>query len=109
VQSGIDPAYALSFFVVESACGTRGVARTTHSLGNIRCTPGYTCQAGYRAYSNWADGARDWYALMRTLYIDTWNLRTPAAILPRYAPPGDGNDPAAYAASVTLLVDGWTR
>jgi hypothetical protein len=46
---------------------------------------------------------------MRTLYIDTWNLRTPAAILPRYAPPGDGNDPAAYAASVTLLVDGWTR
>ena len=40
VHYGIDPAYALGFFVVESACGTRGVARTTHSLGNIRCTPG---------------------------------------------------------------------
>jgi hypothetical protein len=100
LQYGIDPAFAVAFFVVESAAGTRGVARTTHSLGNIRCTPGYACAGGYRAYPTWAAGARDWYALMRTLYIDTWHLRTPAAILPRYAPPGDGNDPAAYAASV---------
>jgi len=46
VQFGIDPAYAVGFFVVESAAGTRGVARTTPSLGNIRCTPGYTCVAG---------------------------------------------------------------
>jgi hypothetical protein len=109
VQYGIDPAYALGFFVVESATGTRGVARRTHSLGNIRCTPGYACQAGYRAYPTWADGARDWFALIRSLYLDSWGLRTPSAILPRYAPPGDGNDPAAYAASVTALVDGWTR
>jgi hypothetical protein len=109
VQYSIDPAFALAFFVVESAAGTRGVARSTHSLGNIRCTPGYTCVDGYRAYPTWAAGARDWYALMRTLYIDTWNLRTPAAILPRYAPAGDGNDPAAYAATVTQLVDGWTH
>jgi hypothetical protein len=109
VQYGIDPAFALAFFVIESAAGTRGVARTTHSLGNIRCTPGYACVAGYRAYSTWADGARDWFALIRTLYLDTWDLRTPAAILPRYAPPGDGNDPLAYADGVTQLVDGWTR
>jgi hypothetical protein len=109
VQYGIDPAYALSFFVVESAAGTRGVARTTHSLGNIRCTPGYACAAGYRAYPTWADGARDWFVLIRMRYLDTWHLRTPATILPRYAPPGDGNDPAAYAASVIQLVDGWTR
>jgi hypothetical protein len=108
VQYGIDPAFAVAFFVVESAAGTRGVARTTHSLGNIRCTPGYACQAGYRAYATWADGARDWFVLIRSLYLDTWDLHTPAAILPRYAPPGDGNDPSAYAATVTRLVDGWT-
>jgi hypothetical protein len=108
VQYDIDPAYALGFFVVESACGTRGIAHTTHSLGNIRCTPGYACQAGYRAYATWAAGIADWYVLLRTLYLDSWNLRTPAAILPRYAPPGDGNDPAAYAASVIQLVDNWS-
>jgi hypothetical protein len=109
VAAGIDPAYLVAFFVVESTAGTRGVARTTHSLGNIRCTPGYACAAGYRTYSTWADGARDWFMLIRSLYLDSWDLRTPAAILPRYAPPGDGNDPAAYAASVAQLVDGWTR
>jgi hypothetical protein len=109
VAAGIDPAYMLAFFVVESACGTRGVARITQSLGNIRCTPGYACQAGYRAYPSWPAGSADWYMLIRTVYIDTWNLRTPAAILPRYAPLGDGNDPAAYAARVVRLVDGWTR
>jgi hypothetical protein len=109
VQYRIDPAFALAFFVFESAAGTRGVARTTHSLGNIRCTAGYTCVDGYRAYATWADGARDWFALIRTLYLDTWDLRTPAAILLRYAPPGDGNDPSAYAASVIQLVDSWTR
>jgi hypothetical protein len=85
------------------------VAHTTHSLGNIRCTPGYACLDGYRAYATWGDGARDWFVLIRSLYLDTWHLRTPAAILPRYAPPGDGNDPATYAASVIQLVDGWTR
>jgi hypothetical protein len=109
VQFGIDPAFALAFFVIESAAGTRGVARTTRSFGNIRCTPGYACLDGYRAYATWAAGANDWFMLMRTIYLDTWHLRTPADILPRYAPPADGNDPTAYAASVIQLVDGWTR
>jgi hypothetical protein len=109
VHYGIDPAFAVAFFVVESAAGTRGVARTTHSLGNIRCTPGYACLDGYRAYPTWSAGAQDWFTLIRSLYIDTWQLRTPAAILPRYAPPDDGNDPATYATSVIQLVDNWTR
>jgi len=109
VAAGIDPAYLLAFFVVESQAGTRGVARVTRSIGNIRCTPGYACMEGYRAYASWAAGSADWYTLIRTLYLDTWNLRTPAAILPRYAPAGDGNDPVAYAARVTELVDGWVR
>ncbi|HMA36149.1 MAG TPA: glucosaminidase domain-containing protein [Chloroflexia bacterium] len=72
VRSGIDPAWALAFFVVESQAGTRGVARVTRGIGNIRCTAGYACVAGYRAYVSWADSITDWYMLMRTLYLDTW-------------------------------------
>jgi len=106
---GIDPAFALAFFVVESQCGTRGVARFTHSIGNIRCSAGYNCYEGYRAYGNWAEGLEDWYRLIRALYVDAWGLHTPAAILSRYAPFGDNNDPAAYAASVESLVAGWRQ
>ena len=39
IKYGINPAYALAFFVHESGCGTKGVARFTKSLGNIRTTP----------------------------------------------------------------------
>src|SRR5689334_14555272 len=38
VQYGIDDAYALAFFKHESQYGTTGVARSTRSLGNIRCS-----------------------------------------------------------------------
>ena len=108
VQVGIDPAYALAFWVVESRAGTRGVARSTRSLGNIRCTRDWPrCVDGYRAYDSYAAGMTDWYNLIRTLYIEQWGLRTPATILPRYAPWGDSNDPAVYAATVKALVAGW--
>lgn len=107
VDAGIDPTYALAFFVVESSAGTRGVARQTRSVGNIRCTPGYACIDGYRAYDTWEEGSADWYTLIRNLYMDDWGLYTPASILPRYAPVGDNNDPAAYAATVVGLVDEW--
>ena len=108
VQAGIDPAYALAFWVVESQAGTRGVARSTRSLGNIRCTPDWPrCVAGYRAYASYAAGMADWYTLITTLYIRDWGLTTPAAILPRYAPMSDGNDPAGYAATVVGLVQNW--
>ena len=107
VQYRIDPAYPLAFFIVESQAGTRGVARVTRSIGNIRCTPRYQCVEGYRAYESWAAGLEDWYKLIRELYIDRWGLRTPATILPSYAPVGDHNDPVAYTASVVQSVEQW--
>jgi hypothetical protein len=109
LKYGIDPAYPLAFFIVESQAGTRGVARTTLSIGNIRCTPGYRCAEGYRAYDTWTAGIEDWYRLIRTLYLDNWELRTPAAILPRYAPVGDHNDPDIYASNVIRFVDLWYK
>ncbi len=107
VRYGIDPAYALAFFVHESGCGTKGVARFTKSLGNIRWTESYDSYEGYRAYSSWEAGMEDWYKLITDLYINGWNLRTVDAITPVYAPWGDNNNPDSYADSVKSLVDSW--
>lgn len=107
VQYGIDPAYALAFFVHESGCGTKGVARFTNSLGNIRWTEGFENYEGYRKYSSWADGFEDWYKLITDLYINGWNLRTVDAIIPVYAPSADRNNPPVYIANVKSLVDSW--
>jgi hypothetical protein len=107
VQYGIDPAYALAFFVHESGCGTKGVARSTHSLGNIRWTDGWDNFEGYRQYPTWEAGMEDWYKLVTDLYINQWGLRTVDAIIPVYAPSGDGNNPAGYIASVESMVDAW--
>ena len=107
VRYGIDPAYALAFFVHESGCGTKGVARFTHSLGNIRWTPGFDNYEGYRSYSTWEQGIDDWYKLITELYIQGWGLRTVDAIIPRYAPYADNNNPPAYIASIKSMVDSW--
>lgn len=108
VKYGIDPAYGLAFYIVESQAGTRGVARFTHSIGNIRTTPGYVDYEGYRSYATYAEGIEDWFKLIKELYIGAWGLTTPDTILPRYAPWGDNNNPLTYAATVTALVDsGW--
>lgn len=109
VQYGIDPAYALAFFIHESSAGTKGVARFTNAIGNIRTTPGYRDYEGYRAYDTWAAGIEDWYKLIKTLYVEGWGKRTVAQIIPTYAPSADRNDPPSYTATVTQLVDGWQR
>ena len=109
VQYGIDPAYALAFFIHESSAGTKGVARFTNSIGNIRTTAGYRDYEGYRAYDTWAAGIEDWYKLIKDLYVDGWGKQTVAAIIPTYAPSADRNDPASYIANVTALVDSWQQ
>ena len=107
VARGIDPAYCLAFFIVESSAGTRGVARTTYSIGNIRARPGEPSYEGYRLYTSWAEGIADWYRLIDELYVGQWGLTTIDAIVPVYAPQHDSNDPAAYARTVKRLVAGW--
>jgi hypothetical protein len=107
VHYGIDPAFALAFYIIESQAGTRGVARFTQAIGNIRTTPGYQDYEGYRSYASYEQGIADWYTLIKGLYIEQWGLRTPDAILPRYAPWGDHNNPVAYAAGVKRLVASW--
>jgi hypothetical protein len=107
LQYGIDDAYALAFFMHESTFGTAGVARATLSLGNIRCTAGYSCIQGYRAYQTWQDGYEDWYRLIRNLYIDQWGLRTVEQIIPTYAPASDHNDVPGYITAIENAVRTW--
>jgi hypothetical protein len=107
VRYGINPAVALAFFIHESSAGTKGVARVTNSVGNIRTTPGYRDYQGYRAYDSWTAGIEDFYKLIRELYLDGWGLHTVADILPRYAPSADNNDTGAYITNVQNLIDSW--
>ena len=107
VAYGIDPVYALAFFHHESGYGTTGVARFTHSLGNIKCSAGYRCLEGFRAYLSWQAGYLDWYRLIRDTYVIRWGLTTPATILPVYAPADDHNDVQAYIDAVASDVSRW--
>lgn len=107
VQYNINPVYALAFFMHESMFGTLGVARVTLSLGNIRCSAGYACIDGYRAYSSWASGFADWYRLIQGVYVNQWHKTTIQAIIPTYAPAGDHNNPATYITAVERAVSSW--
>jgi hypothetical protein len=104
-QYHIDPAYALAFFLKESSLGRYGVAKQSRSLGNIRCTPGYACIDGFRAYLTYRAGYEDWYQLIR-FYIDTWHLPTVAAIVATYAPSSE-NDTTGYITFIERCVDTW--
>jgi Mannosyl-glycoprotein endo-beta-N-acetylglucosaminidase len=115
VQYGIDPAYALAFFLHESGLGTTGVAVATLSLGNIRCSNGYSCIDGFRAYASWEQGYRDWYRLILYGYVEG-QITIPLAghvcttveqIIPVYAPSSDHNDVAAYIAAIRNAVSTW--
>ena len=106
-QYGVDPVYALAFFLHESRFGTTGVAQVTLSLGNIRATPGYASYNGYRKYQTWEAGFEDWYKLIKMQYVAQWNLSTIDQIIPVYAPSSDNNDVTAYIQSIKQAVDAW--
>ncbi len=112
LRYGIDPAYALAFFVHESSAGTQGVAAITKSIGNIRCTPGYDCyqtsgNGSFRRYPSWEAGIEDWYKLIKELYIEKWGLSRLSQIIPVYAPSADRNNPANYVQEVAHMVESW--
>ena len=109
-QYQIDDAVALAFFHHDSGYGKDGVAASTHSLGNIRCTAGYACDptGGYRMYRNWRQGAADWYQLITTVYLPEGRV-TVASIIPKYAPSADHNDEQAYINSVLRDVSRYQR
>jgi hypothetical protein len=113
VNTGIDPVYALAFFLHESSFGTTGEARKTLALGNERCIPDRPCvdldRGGYAQMESWEDGFSHWYTLILTLYVKEWHRVTIEQIIPKYAPGSDGNDEAAYIVAIEHAVDTWRR
>jgi hypothetical protein len=111
VKYGIDPVYALAFFMHESLFGTTGEARVTLSLGNLRCIPTRPCidqdRGGYAKMYSWVDGFEQWYKLIRNLYVAQWGLVTVDRIIPTYAPNSDGNNEAEYIATLKYEVNTW--
>jgi len=111
VKYGIDPAFALAFFMHESTFGTAGEAQTTKSLGNLRCYPGATCvdqdRGGYASYPTWESGFEAWYQLIRNYYIAQLGKTTIDQIIPTYAPPGDNNNDSAYINSLKQTISTW--
>ena len=86
-STGIDPVYALAFFLHESSFGTTGEARKTFALGNERCIPDRPCvdldRGGYAQMQSWEDGFSHWYSLMLTLYIKQWHRVTDGTDYPK--------------------------
>ncbi len=111
VQYGIDPAFALAFFMHESLFGTTGVAQTTLSLGNLRCIATRPCIfkniGGFAQMNNWVDGYDQWYKLIRNLYVAQWGLVTIDRIIPVYAPSSDHNDVQGYINALKHEIDTW--
>src|SRR3989440_9248035 len=104
---GIDPAFALAFFMHESSFGTSGEAVKSLSLGNLRCIPNFRCQDNFAWFDRWEDGFKAWYELIRNLYVAQWDLVTVDQIIPKYAPAADHNDEAAYIAALKHSLDTW--
>ena len=106
LRYGIDDAYALAFFQHESSYGKYGVAHATLSVGNIRCSAGWFCIDGFRAYSSWSQGIDDWYRLIKWYVTDLHRTRLDT-ILAVYAPSGDNNDTQGYIDAVARSVTSW--
>jgi Mannosyl-glycoprotein endo-beta-N-acetylglucosaminidase len=107
VKYGVDPVFALAFFMHESSFGTTGIAQYTLSLGNLRCIPLYSCYDGFSSFPTWEAGFEAWYSLIRDVYVDAWHLSTVEQIIPVYAPASDHNDVAAYIYALERAVDTW--
>lgn len=113
LQYGIDPAFAVAFFVHESGAGTAQAwaglkpdGGSTHNVGNIICAGYATCYGRFRDYPSWAEGIEDWYRLIDVEYIQGRGHQTVADIIPVYAPSFE-NDVQGYVNVVQGLVDGW--
>jgi hypothetical protein len=112
-QYGIDPAFAIAFFIHESSAGTnpnwagmKPGGATTHNVGNIICAGYSTCYGRFRDYPSWEAGIEDWYRLISVEYIQGRGTVTVEQIIPIYAPSFE-NNVDGYIGAVTRLVDTW--
>ncbi len=110
-QSGIDPAFPLAFFKRESSFGRAGIAKSTKGIGNVKGSGSAGSYKGFRAYSTWCQGAKDWFGLISgSKYYFGGSHFTLEQILPIYAPTSDNNvlyGNGGYINGVAGLVSSW--
>lgn len=113
LKYGIDPAFAVAFFIHESAAGTAQAwaglkpdGSTTHNVGNIICAGYASCYGRFRDYPSWSEGIEDWYRLIDVEYLQGRGHQTVADIIPVYAPSVE-NDVQGYINVVQGMVDEW--
>ena len=116
LKYGINPAVSLAFFIHESSAGSNPAwagwkpdGTTTHNIGNIICTPGWSCFGRFREYATWGEGIEDWYKLIKELYVGEWQRKTVEDIIPKYAPASDNNNESAYIDAVKNMVSQWQQ
>ncbi|HLW01716.1 MAG TPA: hypothetical protein VKT82_23870 [Ktedonobacterales bacterium] len=107
IQYGIDPVFALAFWMKESREASDG------SVAAVDHNPGYTeglgtdTRVGRWAYwATWPEGIAGWYRYMRVFFIDGLGLTTVESILPIYAPSTENNT-SGYIAFVLQKVADW--
>ncbi len=107
VQYGIDPAFALAFWMKESREASDG------SVAAVDHNPGYTeglasdARCGrWACWATWPEGIAGWYQYMRVFFIEGRGLTTVESILPIYAPSSENNT-SGYIAFVLNEVAAW--
>lgn len=112
---GLDPAYALAFFIHESGAGTNPLwdglkpdGTTTHNIGNISCAGYPRCLGRWRDYGSWEEGIEDWFRLIRDEYVQGRGTSTVEQIMPIYAPSIE-NNVDLYVKTVVDLVREWRQ
>lgn len=117
LATGLDPAYAVAFFIHESGAGSnpnwagyKPDGSTSHNPGNIICA-GWAgaCYGRFRDYPSWKEGIQDWFVLIDREYVEDRGISNVYDILRVYAPAGppDYNDPDGYGDHVVSLVTCW--
>ena len=98
IKQGIDPAYAMAFFLFESSYGKAGVGSRTKNPGNV----GYNSEIAdykpkdapaYSGFNTWEKGISQWFSLIKN-YASSKGLNTVEEIVPyyKYGPKGlDGS------------------
>ena len=116
VKYDIDPVFALAMFQHESSFGKAGEARSSLSLGNLRCVPDeMACRDGFAWFATWEDGFEAFYTLIWFGYVKGQvtdaivghPCSTVPQIIPVYAPSSDGNNVNGYIGAVEHAMTVW--
>jgi hypothetical protein len=106
VKYGIDPVFALAFWMKESREASDGsVAAVDHNPGYTEGLAGDPRCGRWACWPTWPEGIAGWFHYMRVFFVDR-GIVTVESILPIYAPSSENNT-SGYIAFVNHWVAVW--